>query len=204
MTKYPRDEFDRVPENSARHGVHRASLEVATRSLVPVMIFGVAALCVGLLAFLIVPKISGQDTAVNPPASHASSTAATAPGTAPGTKATASATPSAAPRTTAVKTPSPTPTPGSVVDKSTPVAIFNATGIGGLAAQYSATATSDGWTVSQTGNWTGAPQSVSSIIYSGPAQKANAEALGKLLNIATLLDSAEMGIPLTVVLGPGA
>ncbi|WP_287934213.1 LytR C-terminal domain-containing protein, partial [Arthrobacter sp.] len=65
-------------------------------------------------------------------------------------------------------------------------------------------ATSDGWTVSQTGNWNGAPQSVSSIIYSGPAQKANAEALGKLLNIATLLDSAEMGIPLTIVLGPGA
>jgi hypothetical protein len=58
--------------------------------------------------------------------------------------------------------------------------------------------------VSQTGNWSGAPQAVSSVIYSGTAQKANAEALGKLLNISTLLDSTEMGVPLTVVLGPGA
>lgn len=200
MTNYPRDEFDRVPENSARHGVHRASLEVATRSLMPLMIFGVAALCIGLLAFLIVPKISGHDTATKPLAGQSSSAAATPTGGQPAK----SATPSVAPSTAPARTPSATPTPGAVVDKGIPVAIFNATGIGGLAAKYTGTVTANGWTVSQAANWAGAPQSVSSIIYSGPTQKANAQALGALLNITTLLDSAELGIPLTVVLGPGA
>ena len=201
MTNYPRDEFDRVPENSARHGVHRASLEVASRSLMPLMIFGVAALCIGLLAFLIVPKINGHTTAVKPPASQSSSAPATPSGQHPATSAAPSVAPSTVPP---VQTPSATPTPGSVVDMSTPVAIFNATGIGGLAAQYTTTVTANGWTVSQAANWAGAPQASSSIVYSGPAQKANAEALGKLLNFTTLVDSPELGVPLAVVLGPGA
>lgn len=200
MTNYPRDEFDRVPENSARHGVHRASLEVPSRSLMPLMIFGVAALCIGLLAFLIVPRISGQNTAIKPPASQSSSAPATPPSTRPAT----SAAPSVAPSTAPVQTPSATPTADSLVDMSTPVAIFNATGISGLAAKYTGTLTANGWTVSQATNWSGTPQSVSSIVYSGVTEKANAQALGKLLNITTLLDSADLGLPLAVVLGPGA
>lgn len=84
------------------------------------------------------------------------------------------------------------------------MAIFNATGISGLAAKYSGIVGADGWTVSQAGNWTGGLQGASSIVYNGAAQKANAEAVSKLLGIGTLIDSAEMGVPLTVILGPGA
>lgn len=199
MSNYPRDEFDRVLENSARHGVHRSSLETTKRSLVPIMVFGAAALCIGLLAFLIVPNLGTNKTDTTPIAAVQ-------------TTASASPTTSSAPTTTAaptpVQTPSATPTavptPDSVVNKTTPLSIYNATGVSGLAAKYSATVTADGWTVAQAANWAGAVQGTSSIIYNGVAQKANAEALSKLLGIATLIDSAEMGQPLVVILGPGA
>jgi cytoskeletal protein RodZ len=199
MTNYPRDEFDGVPENSARHGVHRASLDASPRSLVPLMIFGVAALCVGLLAFLIVPRLSAPHT-VNPPLAvvHSATKAPAPPSPSPVT--------TTAPTKAPVQTPSPTPTPtpDSVIDKSTAVAIFNATGIGGLAANYTGTVTANGWTVSQAANWAGAPVATSVIFYNGVAQKANAQDLGKLLNITSLVDTAELGLPLAVVLGPGA
>ncbi|WP_154605032.1 MULTISPECIES: LytR C-terminal domain-containing protein [Arthrobacter] len=203
MSNYPRDEFDRVPENSARHGVHRASLETPTRSLVPLMIFGVAALCIGVLAFFVVPKIAGNDTAAPPPPvgqSTAATTAQTSSDVLP------SPTSSATPTTTQAPTPEPTaaPTPDSVVDKSTPVAVYNGTGTPGLAAKYAALVTAGGWTVSQSANWGGLPQATSVIFYSGVTQKANAQALGTLLNITNLVDTAELKIPLTVVLGPGA
>jgi hypothetical protein len=47
------------------------------------------------------------------------------------------------------------------------------------------------------------PQQTSSVFYKGAAQKGNAEALGKLLGISNLVDSAEFQQPVVVVLGPG-
>ena len=47
------------------------------------------------------------------------------------------------------------------------------------------------------------PQQSSVIYYSGAEQKANAEALGELLNITALVDSADFQQPVVVVLGPG-
>ena len=41
------------------------------------------------------------------------------------------------------------------------------------------------------------------IFYDGPDQKANAEELSSLLGIPTVVDSAELNMPLVVVLGPG-
>ncbi|WP_425865132.1 LytR C-terminal domain-containing protein [Arthrobacter sp. TWP1-1] len=201
MSKYARDEFDAVEENSARHGVHRASIEPQRRSLMPLMIVGVAALCVGLLAFFIMPKVLDNDTPM------AAETTATASASA---SVSAEATPSAevtateAPTTAPVETPTPTPTPDSVVDKTTAVAIFNAVGTSGLAGQYSALVMNDGWSVSQSANWAGQPQATSVIYYNGIEQKANAEALSALLNIPSVIDTAELGLPLAVVLGPGA
>lgn len=196
MSNYPRDEFDAVEENSARHGVHRSSMEVRSRSLLPLMVVGVAALCVGLLAFFIVPKMT--TTTTPPPAAQ---TSATAPAT---TVAPEPTTEAPTPTPTPEVTPTPTPTPEAVVDKAVPVSVFNATGISGLAAQYAGTIMADGWSVTQQSNWVGQPQSTSVIFYSGAAQKVNAEALSKLLNIPTLVDTADLGIPLAVVLGPGA
>jgi hypothetical protein len=89
------------------------------------------------------------------------------------------------------------------VDKSQPVTIYNATTTAGLATRVGGTVTSDGWTLGERGNWGGVPQQTSVIFYSGVEQKDNAEALGTLLGIDTLVDSAEFNMPLVVVLGPG-
>lgn len=198
MSKYPRDEFDAIEENSARHGVHRASMEIQGRSLLPLMIVGVVALCIGVLAFFIMPKMLSNTTPNQPAVVNSASAPATpAPSVAPTTQA-----PTTAP--VATTQPTPSPTPASAVDKSVPVAIFNAAGVPGLASRYSGLVTAQGWTVSQSANWAGQPQPASVIFYSGTEQKANAESLSKTLNIPTLVDTAELGIPLAVVLGPGA
>lgn len=82
--------------------------------------------------------------------------------------------------------------------------MYNGSGISGLAARVAQQVRADGWVVPVNANWAGVPQPSSVIFYQGAAQKTNAEALGKLLGIARLVDSAELGIPLAVVLGPGA
>jgi len=199
MSNYPRDEFDEIPENSSRHGVHRSSLETKSNSLVPLMTFGVVALCIGLLAFLVLPKLGFNDASADTAATETATTQVTTKATAPATTAPATTAPVETPK----PTPTPTPTPDSVVDKATPVAIFNAAGTVGLAAKYTGIAQSDGWTVSQAANWGGAPQSSSVIFYDGVVQKANAEELGKLMGIARLVDTSELQIPIAVVLGPG-
>ncbi|MDO5753545.1 LytR C-terminal domain-containing protein [Arthrobacter sp.] len=173
MSNYPRDEFDAVEENSARHGVHRALMEPHRSSLMPLMIFGVVALCVGLVAFFIMPKMFNTTSM---PLVGVST--------------------SGAPLSTQ-------PTPASAVDKNVPVDVFNATGIPGLAAQYAGRVTSDGWPVGLSANWAGAPQAASVVFYSGIKQKANAEALSVLLNIPAVAETTELGLSLAVVLGPG-
>ncbi|WP_125610106.1 LytR C-terminal domain-containing protein [Specibacter cremeus] len=199
MTNYPRDEFDKVPEDSSRHGVHRSGLGAEHRSLWPIVVFGVAALCIGLLAFLVLPRLGLGEKVVSA-ASSAHTTTAPAHRATPTTSA-APTTTTAAPTTTA---PSPQPTPTPTPDRTVPVAVFNATGISGLAAKYAAVITADGWTVSQSANWAGAPQTASVIFYNGAGQLVNARQLAKVTGIPTLVDTAELGIPLAVVLGPGA
>jgi hypothetical protein len=68
-----------------------------------------------------------------------------------------------------------------------------------VAAQVQA----EGWPLGMVGNWGGSPQKTSVIFYKGAAQLGNAKALGTLLGITTLVDSAEFQQPVVVVLGPG-
>ena len=208
MTKYARDEFDRVPETSTRQGVHRAVAESRRRRLAPILAVGAAALAVGLVAFLILPKL-GLSTGGNTAAVSAEQGAGSAPAATASTPASrhrqpgisssaASGTPSAS------ATPSaPTPTPTAAVDKTQPVAIFNGTTTAGLASRVGGTVSTAGWTLGELGNWGGVPQQRSVVFYSGAAQKGNAEALGQLLGIETVVDSAEFQMPLVVVLAPG-
>ena len=198
MSNYPRDEFDAVEESSGRHGVHRTSMEPYKRSLMPLMIVGVMALSIGLLAFFILPMFLNAGTQP-----QSATTASTAPTTTPASQAPTQAPPTA-PVATPTPTPTPEPTPESALDKSIPVAVFNATGIPGLAAQYAGLVAGNGWSVSQSANWAGQPQPASVIFYSDSGQRVNAEELGALLNIPTLVETAELALPLTVVLGPGA
>ncbi|WP_120521184.1 LytR C-terminal domain-containing protein [Arthrobacter celericrescens] len=190
MTKFPRDEFDRVPQNSSRQGVHRVITPASRPALWPVLVLGALALVVGLTAFMFLPKSA-------PTASPSQEAASQQPTASPSASSAPSASPSATP------TPSETPTSTDPVDKTTPVAVYNGAGVSGLASRVSTTVQNDGWALSDVGNWQGAPQQASAIFYNGPEQKGNAEALGKLLGITALLDTAEYQVPVVVVLGPG-
>ncbi|HSO17763.1 MAG TPA: LytR C-terminal domain-containing protein [Arthrobacter sp.] len=202
MTKYARDEFDRVPETSTRQGVHRAVAGSRRRRLAPILAVGAAALAVGLVAFLILPKLGfstgGNTMAVSAEQGGSSAAASPAP-------TASSPAPSETPSASATATASATPTtePTAAVDKTQPVAIFNGTTTAGLANRVGGTVSTAGWTLGTLGNWGGVPQKRSVVFYSGAEQKGNAEALGKLLGIPTLVDSAEFQLPLVVVLGPG-
>ncbi|HET6240529.1 MAG TPA: LytR C-terminal domain-containing protein, partial [Arthrobacter sp.] len=123
----------------------------------------------------------------------ATSPAATSPAaTSPSASSPASATPSATP-----------PATTAAVDKTQPVAVYNGTTTGGLASRVGGTVSSAGWALGPLGNWGGVPQQSSVIFYSSAAQKGNAEALGSLLGIQAVVESAEFNMPLVVVLGPG-
>lgn len=208
MTRYARDEFDRVPQNPARQGVHRAPAETPRRSLLPILMTGMAALVVGLVCFLVLPKLgftqAGSEASVMAenrqggaaPASSDSTTAT------PSTSATAPGT--ASPEPTSSSSASPTTTASHpVVDKTAVVSVYNGTTTGGLAARVASQVQGDGWPLGVVGNWGGTPQATSVIFYRGEAQKANAEALSQLLGIATLVNSTDFQQPLVVLVGPG-
>ncbi|HEY8701581.1 MAG TPA: LytR C-terminal domain-containing protein [Arthrobacter sp.] len=198
MTKYARDEFDKVPEAASRQGVHRAAAAPSRRKLWPILAVGIAALAIGLVSFLILPKL-GFTQAGSQASTSVESAASPEASTQPSPSAEASKSPEAA----ASPMPSATPSSAAAVDKTQGVAVFNGSGTAGLAATVSSRVQSDGWTLGQVGNWGGAPQKTSVIFYAGAAQKANAEALSKLLNISTTVNSAEFQVPVVVVLGPG-
>lgn len=213
MTNYARDEFDKVPEASSRQGVHRAAAAPSKARLWPILAVGVVALAIGLVSFLILPKLgfAGTDAQASAasssqevaPLADAGATQAASAGTA--TPAPPSPTASSDPAPSVEAEPEPTkPSQAPVfLDKSQPVAVYNAAGTAGLAGRVGGTVQADGWTLGQVGNWAGPPQQGSTIFYAGPAQLANAQALARLLGVTTVVSSTEFQGPLVVVLGPG-
>jgi hypothetical protein len=210
MTNYARDEFDKVPETSSRQGVHRAAPAPSRARLWPILAVGVVALAVGVVSFLILPKLGFTGTEAQASASQEAAPLANSGGT-PSATPSAEPTPSAAPSASSEPTPSaeaePEPTASSqapvLLVKTQPVAVYNAAGTAGLASRVGGTIQADGWTLGQVGNWAGAPQQGSTIFYAGPDQLANARALAQLLGVSTLVSSTEFQGPLVVVLGPG-
>jgi hypothetical protein len=212
MTKYARDEFDKVPETASRQGVHRAASATVRRKLWPILAVGIAALAIGAASFLILPKLGftqagsglsqSLEASASPEASAAPSASAdVSPSAVPSEPSEPSKSPEAEPESSA--SPSPTEPPAAVLNKAQGVAVYNAAGTAGLAGRVSSVLQNDGWTLGQVGNWAGAPQQTSRIFYAGAAQQANAEALATLLGIPTLVNSQEFQVPLVVVLGPG-
>ena len=210
MTKYARDEFDKVPETSTRQGVHRAVSTSRRRGLGLILAVGFAALAIGLVAFLILPKLgfasAGETSALTAETGGASAS--------PSPTASTQTPPSASPSATSTEASGASPSPSAsaedtpaatvpAVDKTQPVTIYNGTTTAGLANRVGVTVSSAGWTLGSLGNWPGARQQSSVIFYSGAAQKDNAESLGLLLGIPTMVQSAEFQAPLVVVLGPG-
>ncbi|WP_309073658.1 LytR C-terminal domain-containing protein [Paenarthrobacter sp.] len=204
MTKYAKDEFDQVPQNTSRQGVHRDAQETARPTLWPVLTVGAVALVLGLVAFLILPNLG----LVAPSASSNTTTPAplqtsAAPSVAP-TESSSAPPASSEPSSDPTPSESPSATPSSApVDKATPVAVYNGAGTAGLAGRVAGLVQGDGWALSTVGNWGGLPQQTSVIFYNAPEQKANAEALGTLLGIQTIVETPEVQQPLVVVAGPG-
>jgi cytoskeletal protein RodZ len=204
MTKYAKDEFDQVPQNTSRQGVHRDAQEIARPTLWPVLTVGAVALVLGLVAFLILPNLG----LVAPSASSNTTTPAplqtsAAPSAAP-TESSSAPPASSEPSSEPTPSESPSATPSSPpVDKATPVAVYNGAGTAGLAGRVAGLVQGDGWALSTVGNWGGLPQQTSVIFYNAPEQKANAEALGTLLGIQTIVETPEVQQPLVVVAGPG-
>lgn len=204
MTKFARDEFDQVPQNTSRQGVHRDAQETARPTLWPVLTVGAVALVLGLVAFLVLPNLGvvgpSASTQTSTPAPQQTETAPSAQPTDAGTPPVASGEPT--PGTSPSDVPSATPSAANA-DKATPVAVYNGAGTAGLAGRVAGLVQGDGWTLSTVGNWGGLPQQTSVIFYNAPAQKANAEALGTLLRIQTIVESTDIQQPLVVVAGPG-
>ena len=150
------------------------------------------ALAIGLVAFLILPKLGfSADQAAAAGSSASATPSATSPAS-PTPVQTTPRRPAASTDAASTETsPSATPSATAVeVDKTQPVTIYNGTTTAGLASRVGGTVSSDGWTLGQTGNWGGVPQQTSVIFYSSAEQKGNAEALGTLLGIETLVESA--------------
>ena len=204
MTKFARDEFDRVPQSSSRQGVHRLVASASRAALWPVLLLGGVALAVGLVAFIVLPKL-GFTSATTPQAVVTAGASQPRAAASPSASSTAPASAQPSPSDTPSSAPSPTAaTPSTApLDKTAAVAVYNSTTTGGLAARVAGVVQGGGWPLSTVANWGGMPQQTSSVFYKGAAQKGNAEALGKLLGISNLVDSAEFQQPVVVILGPG-
>ncbi|MEV7649298.1 LytR C-terminal domain-containing protein [Arthrobacter sp. NPDC089319] len=210
MTKYPRDEFDQVPETSDRHGVHRARMATPkSNGLGLIILAAVLALAVGALSFFVLPLL-GTGGPFTPVAGATSTPAATASAS---PSATAEESESATAEDTTEPTDEATPEPteeaidepteeATAVNKQDPVMILNGAGVSGLAGTVSQTVQNDGWTIAVVDNWGGAPLA-GSVIFYNPGQEANAQALGELLGITDLQENGDVSQYVTVALGPG-
>lgn len=210
MTKYPRDEFDQVPETSDRHGVHRARMATPkSNGLGLIILAAVLALAVGALSFFVLPLL-GTGGPSTPVAGATSTPAATASASPSATEqesksAEAEATTEPSDEATSEPTDEATDEPteeAAAVNKQDPVMILNGAGVSGLAGTVSQTVQNDGWAIAVVDNWGGAPLA-GSVIFYNPGQEANAQALGELLGITDLQENGDVSQYVTVALGPG-
>jgi hypothetical protein len=107
----------------------------------------------------------------------------TAPESAPAAEATGGPTSTAAAAPPATTTPPAANTAGPV-DKSTPVRVLNNSTIAGLAAKTGNQLTSDGWNVTETGNYPEGVVSRTTVYYgTSPQEKAAAQAIAADLGV---------------------
>src|SRR5699024_1731993 len=88
--------------------------------------------------------------------------------------------------------------PGDV-DKSEPVQVLNSTTIAGMAARASNELESDGWNVSNTGNY-GSSITTTTVYFSNPDLESTAEAIAEDLGTGRAKQSTGFATDLTVVL----
>lgn len=221
MSKYPSDEFDRVPEYTDRQGVHRlgAGMVPARRGgLWPILVFGIAAIIIGLVAFFLLrPLFTGNDDGASPSASSspsASVSASAEPSESASAEASESAglDASASPGEGAEASESALLEPSEsaevsegadesgVLDRSLPVGVYNGAGISGLAGEIAGALQNAGYTQVSSGNWT---QSVepSVVYYRNDWAATTARDVANELGISTIYQTENIPIEISVVLG---
>ncbi|MUK02527.1 LytR family transcriptional regulator [Vibrio cholerae] len=211
MTDHPRDEFDKVPESSARQGVHRERVNPARSSGLGLKItVGVLALLIGLGAYFILPRLGlgqgdgGASGAAPTPAVTQTSGTSAEPSATSGSSddATDTAGPDAGATGEAEATPSADDAAAGGPDRTQTVNVLNGTGSPGLASVAAGRLASAGWSSALPGNWAGAPLDASVVFYNGEAQRSGAEAVAEDLGITNLIDSPDISAEISVVLGP--
>ena len=191
MSKYPQDEFDRIPETAARQGVHRERLVPVRGSGLGLKVaVGVLALLVGLAAYFLLPRleVGGSVGAAQIPQPTASREADPGP-------------------SDRARPPAPSEAPASAeteqLDRTQVLNVLNSTGVPGLASTAAGRLAADGWTATVPGNWAGTPLETSVVFYNSEVQRPSAEAVGSALGIPAVQEAAEVSPAVTVVLGPG-
>ncbi|RZU60587.1 LytR C-terminal domain-containing protein [Zhihengliuella halotolerans] len=229
MSKYPSDEFDRVPEYTDRQGVHRlaAGMAPARRGgLWPVLIFGVAAILIGLVAFFLLrPTFGGdQQAAPSPPPSASVSAPASdsasedpddesdeASSSPEETAAPGSGEPDTADESEAADLVEETPEADAsedaaadesdgVLDRNLPVGVYNGSGIGGLAGTNTAQLRSAGYSQVVSGNWTRQVEP-SVVYYKNDWAATTARDVADQLGIGTIYQTENVPVEISVVLG---
>ncbi len=208
MTDHPRDEFDRVPEVSARQGVHRERLIPARSSALGLKItVGVLALLIGLGAYFLLPRLGltggGEGAAAVLPTSAPSESATQDDAASDGSSASTGATSDADGMSTDEPgTDATSGADGDGAELAQTVNVLNGTGAPGLASVAAARLASEGWVSVLPGNWAGAPLDTSAVFYNGEEQRAAAEAVAADLGIGDVVDSPGISPYISVVLGP--
>lgn len=219
MSKYPRDEFDRTPEFTDRKGVHREQPAVkgGGSGLGLLMGVGILALVVGLVSFLVLPRLLGAGaTAVAAPQTTAAAASQALASSSEPAESPAESEPaesesesanasdpevseppsvSATPSETAAEEPEADP-----VDYTAAVGVYNGSSISGLAGSGLTKLQGSGFTSVTAGNWT-KKVDASVVYYKSDASRATALETARLLGIATVYQTANIPAEISVVLG---
>lgn len=145
MSQYPHDEFDDIDENTARRGTYRGVIDDPSKSpkgIIPVVVAGILSLVIGGAMYINHPRSSSPEAA----ARVKSYSAPASP--------SESSSPSAS---------------ASEQAKDANVAVYNASAPGGSAAKASAAL--EGYTITETANWSGTPSAVQHGLLQGRGQE---------------------------------
>lgn len=222
MTQYPRDEFDVVPENARREGSHRSFVRLRDprTGIWTLIVIGLLALAVGAVMFFVVhPKVetvagdadsgtsqsedSGDEAKSSDKAGssdQAKSTDKAKDGGEGEAKKSDEASAPASSGASESASSSPSSSSSDSADLSATVGVYNGTGRSGLASGSASTLKSAGYTNVSNANWT-KRTSVSAVYYKDAASKATAEAIAKRLKISTVVQTANIPSPVSVVIG---
>jgi hypothetical protein len=190
------DERYVVPLEASRRGAHRARVSPIVAALPVAAVVGIVVGAMALVYVFLGGLGHGGDTVTT---AQSSSPAASSVSAAP----TSSASPADGAGTAGSSSPSPSLDGGGPVDKTVSLAVYNGSGVSGLARKAADKLTADGWTVGTTANWAAGSIAETTVYYGADAQKPGALAIVKLLGRGTAkLSAAKAGAAgLAVVVG---